>query len=252
MSLVRTVRMLAILFGTSIAVFQPQAGLHAAPRQPDIFVGHIGGVPVQIPKPYGRFLAYDGDPGLMEKREGPAPARDFRSGIRGFAFEVHYPDMTVRDASAPAAMAPEPISESRWLRVLVWANSDFRVDADTYMSRLAGDIRATGPYKAVKVDEPFHDLQMFVPSKEHPGAAKSKYAGMYGETQYLEVGRNGKALTYIECANSPYASSPCAMYFVLDPAMHASIKVSFRKGLLQHWREIKMSVNDVMLGFAKR
>lgn len=40
------------------------------------------------------------------------------------------------------------------------------------------------------------------------------------------------------------------MFFVLDPAMHASVQVSFRKGLLEDWREIKTSVSKILLGFA--
>jgi hypothetical protein len=40
------------------------------------------------------------------------------------------------------------------------------------------------------------------------------------------------------------------MTFVLDPAMHAKIQVTFRTGPLEDWREIKTSVSKIMLGFA--
>ena len=74
--------------------------------------------------------------------------------------------------------------------------------------------------------------------------------GGSGERRNLEVGKDGETLTFIACKVSVYASSGCSMTFVLDPAMHAKIKVSFRKGLLENWREIKTSGSKIMLGFA--
>nr|CUV42086.1 conserved exported protein of unknown function [Ralstonia solanacearum] len=60
-------------------------------RRTDPAVGHLGGIPVSIPRPYAHFLEYDGDPGFTEPRKGPRPERTFESGIRSFGFEVHYP-----------------------------------------------------------------------------------------------------------------------------------------------------------------
>lgn len=211
---------------------------------PDNYVGHLGGVPVKIPRPYGRFLEYDGDPHFMEKRKGAAPKRDYSSGIRGFAFEVHFPDMAVLDIWNPDATPKETLATTRWMSVLVSANSDFTADSDTYMARVTERIRTTGddPYR----EEPglVYGLRSFSKIKD-----SEKHVGGTGERRYLEVDKDGKTLTVIACKVSVYASSGCSMYFVLDPAIHASIQVSFRKGMLEDWREIKRSASEVMLGF---
>jgi hypothetical protein len=211
---------------------------------PDNYVGHLGGVPVKIPRPYGRFLEYDGDPHFMEKRKGAAPKRDYSSGIRGFAFEVHFPDMAVLDVRNRDATPKETMTTRRWMRVLVWANSDFEVDSETYMVRLTNEVKVTGvdPYR--EEPEPVYGLRSFSKIKD-----SEKHVGGSGERRYLEVGGDGKTLTHISCTVSVYASSSCSMIFVLDPAMHAKVQVSFRKGLLEDWREIKRSASEVMLGF---
>ncbi|PWK37788.1 hypothetical protein [Cupriavidus plantarum] len=211
----------------------------------DGYVGHLGGVAVNIPRAYGRFLEYDGDPNFMERRKGAALPRDYRSAIRGFAFEAHYPDMAVLDIRNPDATPREDLSTSRWLRVLVWANSDFTVDSDTYMDRVTKEIRMTGadPYR--EEPELVYGLRSFSNI-----TGDERHVRVWGEKRYLEVGKDGKTLTHITCKVSVYTSSSCAMTFVLDPAMHAKIRVSFRKGLLEDWREIKASVTKIMLGFA--
>ena len=216
----------------------------AAP-QPDSYVGHLGGVPVSIPRTYGRFLEYDGDPNFMEKRKGEAPPRDYKSGIRGFAFEVHFPDMAVLDVRNPDATPKETLSTRRWMRVLVWANSDFRVDSETYMVRMTKEVRLTGPDPYREEPGLVHGLRAYSNIKDD-----ERHVGGSGERRYLEVGKDGKTLTHIACKVSVYASSSCAMTFVLDPAMHAKIQVTFRKGLLEDSREIKTSVSKIMLGFA--
>lgn len=215
----------------------------AAPP-PDGYVGHLGGVPVNIPRAYGRFLEYDGDPNFMEKRKGEAQPRGYNSGIRGFAFEVHFPDMAVLDVQNPTATPKETLSTRRWMRVLVWANSNFSVDSETYMVRMTEEVRVTGPDPYREEPTLVYGLRAFSNIKDD-----ERHVGGSGERRYLEVGKDGKTLTHIACKVSVYASSSCAMTFVLDPSMHAKIQVTFRKGLLEDWREIKTSVSKVMLGF---
>lgn len=224
----------------------PCTGLLAsAAPAPNGYVGHLGGVPVNIPRAYGRFLEYEGDPNFMEQRKGDMQPRDYHSGIRGFAFEVHFPDMAVLDVRNPDATPKETLSSSRWMRVLVWANSDFRVDSETYMVRMTKEVRLTGPDPYREEPGLVHGLRAFSNIKDD-----ERHVGGSGERRYLEVGKDGKTLTHIACKVSVYASSSCAMTFVLDPAMHAKIRVTFRKGLLEDWRKIKASVSKVMLEFA--
>lgn len=216
---------------------------------PKEYVGHLDNIPVRVPRPYARFISYDGKPGFLEKYLGRQPKRNFQSGINGFAFEVHYPDLAVRDFLQPEATPKETISDSRWLRVSLVANSHFSVASDVYMARQNERIKLTGIYRDVPLDAPVYDLKAYRPSDEHPEVVKNRYVGMGGENKYLDIGADGKTLTYITCSNREYASSPCTMSFTLDPAIHARIEVTFRKGLLENWKEIRAAASNIVLGF---
>jgi hypothetical protein len=66
---------------------------------------------------------------------------------------------------------------------------------------------------------------------------------------YYVADKEGHVSTLIKCSNVRHAAAPCTQTFSLEPTIKARVSVSYRIGLLPHWREIQQSVSQVVLGF---
>ena len=217
-------------------------------------IGHLGGVPVMIPKEFAYFVEYDGDPGFLEKRKGKKPERTFDSGIRSFGFEIRYPDMVPVNDKNWAEKRKENIYTSLWLNVTVLSNANYQDRNPHRMAMLASswlsNARRFHEYK--EQPKKVNDLTEYVPlgvdtsrrelnSKEfHDGSDRNIYIHYLG---------NRDVDTVIDCSNMNHAAAPCEHRFGLEPGMKASVNVSYRKGMLPYWREIQNGVTQVLLGF---
>jgi hypothetical protein len=66
---------------------------------------------------------------------------------------------------------------------------------------------------------------------------------------YIYEDEQGQISTLIECSNRTHAAARCQQFFNLNPLMKGHVRVSYRKGLLPHWREIQQSVTALIYGF---
>ncbi|MGC8209770.1 hypothetical protein [Ralstonia pseudosolanacearum] len=217
-------------------------------RRTDPAIGHLGGTPVSIPRPYAHFLEYDGDPGFTEPRKGPRPERTFESGIRSFGFEVHYPDMEVASAANLDKQKHESIYTSMWLNVGITSNSH-------YFGEYYPEGQVTGmgqnKYKYQKAQANEYELETYIPINvdEEERKTRGGAADMADHNIYYHRNSNGGIDTYIECSNMKHDAAVCEQRFNLFPKIKASISVSYRRGLLKEWREIQSSVSKIILDF---
>lgn len=214
-------------------------------------IGHLGGVPVAIPRPYANFVEYDGDPHFMQPRKGPPPKRTYQSGLASSGFEIRYPDMAaLTDQTAPEKKK-ETIYTSTWLSVGIHANSIYGGDTalEAYIQGNVFRENPYPPYRYEKLPERLFGLTGYTPI----GFDVSKRSGTgasYGDRNiYFHRNREGTADAYIECSNVEHAAAPCELKFNILPEIRMQVSVHFRKGLLPQWREIQSSVKQVILGF---
>ncbi|WP_247538721.1 hypothetical protein [Ralstonia pseudosolanacearum] len=214
----------------------------------DPAIGHLGGVPVSIPRPYAHFLEYDGDPSFTEPRKGPRPDRTFESGLRSFGFQVHYPDMEVASITNLDKQKRENIYTSTWLSVGVSSNSDY--PGQYYPEgQVLGMNDKKYKYERIGVNE--YGLETYIPINVDEGARKKGggAADMFDYNIYYHKDTTGRVDTYIRCINVTHEAAPCKQMFNLYPEMKASITVGYRRDLLKDWREIQSSVSKIVLGF---
>ncbi|ASL73310.1 hypothetical protein G7939_00570 [Ralstonia solanacearum] len=217
-------------------------------RRTDPAVGHLGGIPVSIPRPYAHFLEYDGDPGFTEPRKGPRPERTFESGIRSFGFEVHYPDMEVASAKNLDKQKSESIYTTTWLTVGVSSNSFYGGKDFPLGSVLAMKFKK---YKYERSDEKNYELETYIPTnvdenkRQNGGGA----ADMFDYNIHYHKDATGRVDAYITCSNMKHEAATCQQKFNLFPHMAADVSVTYRRGLLKDWREIQSSVSNVIFGF---
>ena len=221
-------------------------------RRTEPAIGHLGGVPVSIPRDYAHFLEYDGDPGFMEQGKGPRPERTFASGIRAFGFEVNYPDMRVASRENADERRNNSIYTSMWLRVGVSSGQDYGSDGKNapgvYVQGMKDGFKKY-KYERAGVNE--YGLETYVPVGVDEAARKKGggAADFADYNIYYHTDATGRVDTYIECHNDSHEAAPCKQKFNLFPEVAAHITVSYRRGLLKDWREIQSSVSKVILGF---
>jgi hypothetical protein len=214
-------------------------------------IGHLGGAPVAIPKPFAHFVEYDGDPHFMERRKGPPPKRTYQSGLASFGFEIRYPDMAALTDQTEPQKKTETIYTTTWLDVGIHANSIYGGDTalEAYIQSIVYGKNPFPPYRYEKLPEQVYGLTGYTPI----GFDISKRSGTgtsYSDRNiYFHRTPDGTADAYIECSNVEHAAAPCELKFNTLPEMRVQVDVGFRKGLLPHWQEIRSSVKQVILGF---
>jgi hypothetical protein len=219
-------------------------------------IGHLGGVPVVIPKEFAHFVEYDGDPGFLEKRKGPVPKRTFESGICSFGFDIRYPDMMPVNKQTWKDKLEENIHTTMWLGVGILSNSIYGYDGPDKMTRFAKHGLEDAKYFHRYEEQPErrYGLVVFVPvdvdlSRRDLNSGNPKGGDFHDDNIYLDRAEDGAIGAFIRCSNMNHEAAPCSHRFDLAPEMKVNVKVSYRKGLLPHWREIQHGVTRVLLGF---
>lgn len=218
-------------------------------------IGDLGGVPVSISKPYAHFVEYDSDPHFMEQRKGPPPKHTFQSKLRSFGFEIRYPDMAALTDETAKQQRLETIYTTTWMRVGINSNSYYGSAGDAFLETKIAAIPAGNYYRYKELPGRVHDLSGYTPlgiDKSRRGygvLVDGKVADMNDENIYFHRDQDGKADAYIKCSNMLHEAASCELKFNMLPTMRAHVSVSFRKELLPHWKEIRSSVTQVILGF---
>ncbi|WCM96765.1 hypothetical protein M5C96_20470 [Acidovorax sp. GBBC 1281] len=218
---------------------------------------NLGGVPVAIPPYFAEYVEYDGDPGWGENRKGPKPVRTPDSKIRSFGFDVRYPDMVGK--STPELWddyRKRRLATDQWIRVGLSSGEDYKNAGG--INRMAQGVQNRSSesdakhwwniYEKLKEDE--HGLEVYA----HPGmnTETGKFHREHENAKDIFFKKNNEdqVTTYISCSNREIPSAPCTHHFELDPEMHASVTVSYRRGLLPEWQQIQEKVKKTVLGFA--
>jgi hypothetical protein len=214
-------------------------------------IGHLGGVPVSIPKEFAKFVEYDGDPGFLEKRTGQTPKRTFESGIRSFGFEVRYPDMAPENEVTWKEKRSKNIHNTTWIDVSILSNSIYQ---DRSLSRFAEISKiwlasASRFYHYEEQPKKVRDLTAYIPGNADLKRREMGMESFRDMNIYIHYVDGNGVDAYIDCHNSNHDAAPCKHRFDLGPGMKTSISVMYRKGLLPHWREIEDGVIQVVLGF---
>lgn len=216
-------------------------------------IGHLGGVPVSIPKGFAYFVEYDGDPGFLEKRSGPIPKRTFESGIRSFGFEIRYPDMAPVNEQNWKEKRKESIYTTTWMSVGVLSNSHYQDRSKTRFAELARAWlkNASIFYRYEEQSQRVYGLTAYVPVNSDLSRREigSNNSDLNDRNVYVHRLKNGDVDTHIDCSNTKHDAALCKHRFGLEPVLKASVNVSYRKGLLPHWQEIQGGLTQVLLGF---
>jgi hypothetical protein len=220
-------------------VFWPFKEKHDGPA-----IGSLGGVPVRIPPEFTRFLEYDGDPGLFEKRQGPVPARTYESVIRSFGFEILFPEMIGVTPATAALRKQTPMETSMWLNVGLRAGQDYK--GERFLEFMAQSLNTPGGERIPLQHTPgdVFGMTAYAPKGSAPENFRLN-------TRYVHRDASGRVDTYIECYPEPLIYTPCTLHADLRPAMQASLEIHFRKDLLPSWQAIQQSVTRVVLSFQK-
>ena len=214
-------------------------------------VGHLGGVPVSIPKEFANFVEYDGDPGFLEKRNGLIPRRTFESGIRSFGFEIRYPDMAPENEQNWKEKRKESIYTTTWMSVGVLSNSHYQDRSKTRFAELARAWlkNASIFYRYEEQPEKVYGLTTYIPVNADLLRRENGTNSLSDRNIYIHYVTDNDVDAYIDCSNRKHEAAQCNHSFGLEPTLKVSVKVSYRKGLLPYWQEIQGGITKVLLGF---
>ena len=227
----------------------------SASKGPNIgAIGHLGGVPVVVPPGFAHFVTYDGNPYFMERRKGPRPERTFQSGIRGFGFEIRYPDMATATWENREERYVKYLSTTPWMRTLIYSNSNYGYRGDDKIARFAklSLESAEDFHQYERLPKKQYELTVYTPKDadlsrrvmDNPKGNDSSDVNFY-----LHDPANSTTDAYITCPNRMRDADKCEHRFTLAPTMEVLVSVKYRKGLLPHWRDIQARLTETLLSF---
>ena len=244
----------ALVFGTAMDV----PGDEPAPA--GAIAGNLGGMPVSIPKSYASLVEYEEDPALGARPPGPPPRRTYDSPLRGFSFELRYPDMAMLTEEAAAQKRATTSETTTWMRVGVSASSDyygksFLENNVRNLQRLYG---YKYPYEATS--EKKHGLSEYIPigadkarrvsdSGKDNGRESGSLWDIHDRTIYFHRDEREQVTAFIECGNASHDAATCRHWFDLSPGVRATVWVAYRRALLPHWGDIQRMTGDAVRQF---
>lgn len=224
-------------------------------QQDSPVMGDLGGVSVEIPRDYARFVEYNKEPHFLEKKSGTKVDPAYQSKLRSFGFEVRYPDM----ASVKVKTKEEKdIFTTMWLRVGVNTGEFYGIE-NHLDNRKESYINPTLPcftkcFIYHSLPDETYGLTGYTPTGT--GVDVEKRSVNFGrgtdirdKNVYFVQNKAGHVTTFITCSNRTHAAASCQQYFSLSPRMKAHISIDYRKGLLPHWQEIQQSVSKLIYNF---
>jgi hypothetical protein len=233
--------------------FQPPA-MAAAQYSPTDVIGDLGGMPVEISRHVAEYVEYEGDPGWSGPRKGPPPVRTYSSQLVSFGFEVRYPDMaTLLTREMWEDRRRYNIYNTPWEKVGVITGPIY--PGRGFMNRIDlkdSELRSQYWWRdRFKVKEKKFGLTEYRLAKKPP-PRPGTYSDMpqYGETVYLYRDKAGNAITRIDCSDVQHEGALCTQSWDMgEYGVSADLRVIYRRGLLEHWREMQQKVTQVVLGF---
>lgn len=228
------------------------AAYKASQPYPGFAIGDLGGMPVKVPRHLAELLEYDGDPGWAPAPDWLPPVRTFESKINSFGFYVRFPDgATLNSKERREEKRLTPPWEDRWIDVGVASSERYPRDGflDTYVQlRLLDHAGKSALHRYHRQPEDEHGLEVYrlAPPPEGPDPTKTLVSEEF-------VGRDsaGKVISTIDCTLSfDENRSRCSQVWSMEArGLRIQLTASYRRPLLQHWREIQPMVTQIVLGF---
>ncbi|MFZ5560525.1 MAG: hypothetical protein ACOY41_03180 [Pseudomonadota bacterium] len=225
----------------------------------DLVVGNLGGVPVEIPRAYTRFVEYNQASSFLEYISAVFLKRSYDSKLRGFAFETRYPDMASAEVKTKA---DEDIFSTMWMRVLIDSGENYGSSGDEalenhkkwYLDKRHTCLSRNKCFVYIPLPDKTFGLTGYTPTGTGVDESLRNINGGLGTDYrdrniYFYQDEAGRVMTFVVCGNRTHGAERCEQYFNLNPVMKAHVKVNYRKELLPHWQKIQSSVTKLIYSF---
>ena len=250
--LIKRIILFVIAIAATVSVINAISSLQKS-RASRPVIGDLGGVPVSIPKPFAHFVEYDNDPHFMDKEGWVPPQRTYQSKLRSFGFEVRFPDMASEAMKTDEERLKKDIFNTMWMRVGVKAGEAYGSSGDVAFERYLENYLNPNRKRFIYAPLPnkTYGLTGYTPIDVDKSLRGQVVGGasIRDKNLYYEKDKDGHITTFIECGNKKHRAVNCRQFFNLRPLMKVRVRVSYRKELLPHWREIQASVSQVFYGF---
>ncbi len=238
-------------FAVPLSGFMPrQMALAQYPSQ-DV-VGHVGGMPVRIPRDIARFVEYDGDPRFGERRLGPPPRRTSQSAIKSFGFQVRFPDWaTLSDKEAEEDYRLTRIGTSRWITVGVISGGIYPKDG--FLDRAVHNRilrRNSHPLdQFAPIPSEYLGLSAYaIPGIDPTTGAPYRSSG-FAEDLFVAWTSEGKVTTYISCKTAQRNPSCHHSWSLEQLGIKAEMTATYPRRMLENWKEIQEGSTEKLFEF---
>jgi hypothetical protein len=217
-------------------------------------IGKLGGMPVKIPQQIASNVEYDSDSKwtyVLGIRFPAVPT--YRSNLLTFEFQIRLPDMAL--LTTPEMLedkADHNVYNTPWAKVIVLSGNGYPGVGFMNTPHISnGETRSKYWWNDYKKDRASSfGLSSYRLRGRDPRTGRSVSKDKDADIVYLNRDQYGDVSTRIDCSNAPHDAAICNQ--VWDMAEHgvaAQITVLYRRGHLQHWRDIQKGVNQVILKF---
>ena len=224
----------------------------ASQPYPGYAIGDLGGMPMKMPRHMAELLEYDGDPGWAPAPDWRPSVRTFESKINSFGFYVRYPDgLTLDSWARREEKRLTPPWEDRWISVGVKSSKRYPRDGflETYVRlHLLDHEGKSVNHRYYRRSQDEHGLEVYrlTPPPKGPDPTRALVSEEF-------VGRDaaGKVISTFDCTVSFDANrSRCSQVWSMETqGLRIQLTASYRRPLLQHWRDIQPMVTQMVLGF---
>jgi hypothetical protein len=217
-------------------------------------IGRLGGMPVKIPRQIADRIEYDSDSKwtyVLGIRFPAVPT--YRSNLLTFEFQIRLPDMAL--LTTPEMLedkAGHNVYNTPWAKVIVLSGNGYPGVGFMNAPHVSnGQTRSKYWWNDYRKSQKSNfGLTSYRLRGRDPRTGRSASKDKDADIVYLNRDEYGDVSTRIDCSNAPHDAAICNQ--VWDMAEHgvaAQITVLYRRGHLQHWRDIQKGVNQVILKF---
>lgn len=228
------------------------AAYKASQPYPGLVIGDLGGMRVKVPDHMAELPEYDGDPGWEPAPDWLPPVRTFDSKINSFGFYVRFPDGATLDSrERREEKRLTPPWEDRWISAGVASSTRYPQDGflDTYVQRrLLNHAGKSVLNRFYRQPQDEHGLEVYrlTPPPGGPDPAKTRVT-----EEFVGRGAAGEVISTFHCTVSLDENrSRCSQVWSMETqGLRIKLTASYRRPLLQHWREIQPMLTQIVLGF---
>jgi hypothetical protein len=220
-------------------------------NRPQVVIGDLGGMKVNIPSYYVELLEYEGDPGWSDKRSGAVPARTYQSRMASFGVTARYPDMA--GLSSPVMRADKDKytdADTPWISLTILSGPNY--PGDGMLDRLAKpvvDCIKTSWSDDFKKEggKLFGGLDLYV---QQGDSIDGKPLRESRPDIYVHQDEQGHVKAYISCSNAKYPAVLCQQFFSMEvDGLDILVQIFYRRTALTHWRGMQEKARHLILSW---